>query len=255
MSLLANQIHTILLPCDISPGTLSGFDQVVREAIAGNPTLLRMDCRSLERVVSSHINMLWSAHTLCHDHGIPLRLSNPPQALLRILQLLDLEDAFEYEGAAPWLGRQVEHDQPRLEASKSFADDIPAVIDDIDAALARFMAFLADIHASATTILELRTMFYEIATNIRIHSGLTGQDRFQVRAVADGDALTITFVDAGEYFDPTAKLHRLDAAAASHSRQKRGFGLPMIHQLADSVAYERDGESRNVLTVTKKWRC
>jgi anti-sigma regulatory factor (Ser/Thr protein kinase) len=83
---------------------------------------------------------------------------------------------------------------------------------------------------------------------------MMAQDWFQIEANAKWDQLTITFTDSGRPFDPTAVKTSVDYATASHNRQKRGYGLPMIHQLANGVAYHRDDTGHNVLTITKKWQ-
>jgi anti-sigma regulatory factor (Ser/Thr protein kinase)/anti-anti-sigma regulatory factor len=253
MPQVAKQIQTVMMPSNVTPSTTEAFERDVRDALAGAPDLLRLDCLSLERVVSSHINLLWNALTRCRDAGVTLHLAHSPAALMRILYVLDLVEAFEFEGVHPETGQRLDQDLQLVKLPHSFSDSVQIDIDDIDDAIARFVAFLGDIRVSATTMLELRTIYYEIATNIRIHSGMTEKDRFLVTATAGWDYLEITFTDSGRPFDPTAGVGRFDPAAASQHRQRRGFGLPMIHQLADNVEYRRDEGSRNVLTLTKKW--
>jgi anti-sigma regulatory factor (Ser/Thr protein kinase) len=242
-----------MIPSDVTPATTEAFERDVRDALACAPDLLRLNCLMLERVVSSHINLLWNALTRCRDAGVTVHLAQSPAALMRILYVLDLVEAFEFEGALSETGQRLDQDLQLVKLPHSFSDSVRADIDDIDDAIARFVAFLGDVRVSATTMLELRTIYYEIATNIRIHSGMTEKDRFFVTATAGWDYLKITFTDSGRPFDPTSGQNRFDAAAASEHRQRRGFGLPMIHQLADNIEYLRDEGSRNILSITKKW--
>lgn len=246
-------IQTIVVPCDISLATIEAFEQDLQEIAEGKPEIVRLDCEALVRVLSSHINVIWNAHSLCRSLGIVARLANPTPALMRILHVLDLVGSFKYDGANHVMGQRQDQDVSLIDLPQAFSDAVHPTSDDIDEAIARFVAFLTDARVSATTILELRTLYYEIATNIRLHSGISRQEEFQVKAGAKWDQLTITFTDSGKFFDTSANKAPVDFATASQQQKRRGFGLPMIQRLADELKYNRDESGHNVLTIVKKW--
>lgn len=253
MSQVTEQICTIVLPSDCTLPAGDAFEQEVRDAISGMPSLVLLNCQYLDKVVSSHVRLLWSACEMCRDSQVNLRLSHPTTALMRILRTLDLVDSFQYEGTDHYRGQRLDQDLGMEHLPSTFADTVHPTIDDIDASIARFMSFLADVRVSATTLLELRTIFYEIATNIRFHSGVLPQDQFNVDAHAELDCVTMTFADSGVPFDPTVGTEQIDAVAAARQRKQRGFGLIMVRRLADGLSYHRNPASQNVLTITKKW--
>jgi anti-sigma regulatory factor (Ser/Thr protein kinase)/anti-anti-sigma regulatory factor len=248
------QVCTMIVPFDSTLQTVDAFEKEVRIVMDGLPEFLRLDCKQLNRVDSSHIRILWDARSICHSYGVRLRLAKPTPALTRILTVLDLVDAFEFEEKIPQVGLRTDHDLGLHGLPRKYSRSVGVTIEDIDTAIAQFVACLTEIGVSANTVLELRTLFYEIATNIRLHSGMEAKEHFHISVSAELEELTISFTDSGMPFDPTVFKNRLDAVGASQNRQERGFGLPMIHKLADFVAYHRDSNSHNVVTVTKKWR-
>ncbi len=247
------QICTIVLPSECTLTEEIAFQRQVQQAISKKPDLVLLDCQYLQRVVSSHIRLLWGARERCGDNQAELRLSNPTSALMRILRTLDLVDSFQYEGIDHHRGQRLDQDLGMERMPRTFTDAVHPTVTCIDDSIAHFMGYLADARVSATTLIELRTIFYEIATNIRLHSGISPQDHFTVDAHADWDCVTMTFTDSGTQFDPTVGTARMDIVAATHQRKHRGFGLIMIRRLADNISYRRDPASGNVLTITKKW--
>lgn len=254
MSIVSNQIQTIVVPGELDHTTIDSFEQAVREAVSTTPKTLRLDCHAMERVVSSHITLLWTARELCHRSGITMTLTEPPDALIRILGVLDLSDIFEYDrplSDRPQSRRpaHLPPAEPQMFRAEPLNDG-----DDIDHMIIQFLVFLNDLRVDPAFALELQTLVYEIATNVRLHSGLGPDATFRFSATADTDALVLTFTDTGRPFDPVSAGGQIDPHAASHSGKKRGYGLPMIHRLADDIVYRRTDQPCNVLTITKRWR-
>lgn len=243
-----------MVPDDCDPVTATAFEREILAAVAAKPGLLRLNCRSLERVVSSHISLLWNSRDLCDRSGVTMELVSPSGPLVQVLEILDLADAFRFADGKPLLPRRPDPVPVVLPRPYSLAIVTQVRSDCIDDAIGRVVSLLERLRVSPDVTLELRTLLYEVATNIRTHSGLTPDDSFSIDVTADQDGLTATFTDAGLPFDPTTRPGQLNAATASRHWQKRGFGLPMIHRLAGTIAYRRIDESRNELVVTKKWR-
>lgn len=61
------------------------------------------------------------------------------------------------------------------------------------------------------------------------------------------DRIVAEIIDNGVPFDPTLRAEQPD----QKGYPRRGFGLYLIHMIADCVEYERTPEGRNVLTLTK----
>lgn len=242
------------VPSDLSPVASGQFERLLSAGVTDCPERIVLDCGSLDRVVSNHIALLWRANTLCQEASIDLRLLNPPLALMRVLNVLDLTHTFGFEGEAEAESLHSDKDLLMANLPSEYSESARADIGDIDWAILRFVKFLNGLNVSATTILELKTIFYEVATNIRCHSGLSPIDLFSLEVRADLSALTIVFSDNGKPFDPTAAPDALAIEEASRSRKRRGFGLIMVRRLANRLEYHHDETKGNVLSIIKEWR-
>lgn len=63
--------------------------------------------------------------------------------------------------------------------------------------------------------------------------------------------LTISIIDNGEPFDPTAR-QEVDVEQTVGERQVGGLGIYLYQQLMDNVCYERADDGRNILIMTKE---
>lgn len=213
-----------------------------------------MDCSALEFVTSSHINLLWAAYLQCADDGIAMYLQSPTAGLIRVLKVLDLYDVFEYrdEGTFAVTG----NDLPVFDNSlrPSYRDQIPADRESVDKALIDFLHFLSEAGLPELTEFELRTIFYEVTTNIRLHSGISEKDRMEFTVKVGDRRIILEFVDSGMPFDLTSQNLELEPRLAGQRRQKRGIGINMVHKLANRVSYTRQDNSRNVVVIEKNWK-
>lgn len=86
--------------------------------------------------------------------------------------------------------------------------------------------------------------------------GEMGQIEIDIHAEpsADGQrrgSITVVISDRGMPFDPLARTG-IDVEKAVEDRQTGGLGIYLYQQLMDSVFYQRTGDGRNVLTLTKE---
>jgi len=100
----------------------------------------------------------------------------------------------------------------------------------------------------------LRTIFYEIATNVRTHAGLEKGNLIVFSLRAKGSKVILVFADSGKPFDPTMVADDVDLRMVLKNRQTRGLGIPMICKLAEKVTYKRIDGTINVFTVEVVWR-
>ena len=59
---------------------------------------------------------------------------------------------------------------------------------------------------------------------------------------------TLTIVDSGVPFDPTAKADA-DITLSAEERSIGGLGIHLVRQLMDSISYERTADGKNILTM------
>ena len=100
---------------------------------------------------------------------------------------------------------------------------------------------------------ELKTIFYEVTTNIRNYSGLKEDELIVFTARPRRDGITLTFADRGLPFNPTTQIDDFNARKAARKKQSRGFGIVMVRRMADRITYVRQAGSTNMLTLEKKW--
>jgi anti-sigma regulatory factor (Ser/Thr protein kinase)/anti-anti-sigma regulatory factor len=252
MSLSTRRPATVRLPADLDESTLSGFREELMASLRERPEEIAIDCSLLEHASSGHINALWKALTTCERAGVPLKLSSVGYGLERVLKVLDIYDMFMVERAS--------EEPPQLEEWRGlvqtgfehFQVEIDPTLDDITGALLGFHDFLRKADVSEICAFDLETVFYEVATNIRRHSGLGPDGAISFSATLDADGIRMGFTDAGSPFDPTGKPPGFDPRQAIRNRQRNGIGLTMIRRLVDDISYERVDGTFNVVTLRKK---
>lgn len=244
----------IRIPKAINRDSVASVRADLVRTLNSSPGKLLIDCSELEHVVSSHINLLWQIYDSCHQRGVKVRLDGVPDGLLRVLEALDLAEYFcEASSTQPTDIRALQQQASRKlvqgEFTREFAATVPGVADALDG----FMLYLEGMGLPAMLKFELKTVFYEIATNIRTHAELTEADRIDFTASCNGEHMELRFVDRGVPFDLTRQDHHLDVSQAARNGQLHGFGLAMINRLSDRMTYSREGDGMNVLIVEKVW--
>jgi anti-sigma regulatory factor (Ser/Thr protein kinase)/anti-anti-sigma regulatory factor len=250
VSVRASERYTIAVPEELTPTAMAGFEARLREALEFAPAAVFLDCEKLRHITSSYVNVFWSAYERCASAGIGVQLHEPPDGLIRTLQVMDLAHFFNVE--EPDGGSSPADDPARLISTAGvYTDRFRPDTGGIDAAADRFVGFLARTGVAESTEFELRTVFYEVATNIRLHAKPDPFVDVMFTTTVAEEMLVLCFRYTGVEFDPTPRGPELDFVAAARTGQKRGFGLAMLHRLTDRVAYVRDETGWNVLTVEK----
>jgi anti-sigma regulatory factor (Ser/Thr protein kinase) len=125
--------------------------------------------------------------------------------------------------------------------------------ENIEVAMSKLVSYLIQSGLPELTAFELQTIFYEIATNIRLHSGLNSDDSFAVTIELDGRRILLIVSDPGVEFNPTSRSNDLNVQEAGRRLQRRGFGLSMVKGLCKTMSYTRTADHRNQLVITKYW--
>jgi anti-sigma regulatory factor (Ser/Thr protein kinase)/anti-anti-sigma regulatory factor len=245
----------LLCPAELSTDSVADFLQEMERLFSEQAIEeIEVDCSPVERVVSSHINMLWQVKVRCIETGAKIKLLSPSKEMIRVLKVLDLFDLFMGD-VAEETHKYIPTSEgpPALTQDKLFELSFRADVKGVDTALESFRDFLRELHISGNSAFELETAFYEVATNIRLHGRLLSEDTVEFKAACRIDMLSMEFVDPGRPFD--FEFHRRDfnPREAIKEKKTRGFGLAMVTRMTDNVFYERRDKRLNVLTLEKKW--
>lgn len=247
-------LYLVQAPAVLSGDAISTFEKSIRDLLQKGPDFISLDCSQLRHATSSHINALWLAYQRCADIGVELRLRSVPAGLVRVLKVLDLYELFTYEEqiASP---QTKEATQFVLEDfQKRYDDKFRADADSINKALNRFIQFLVPMQLSQLIEFELRTVFYEVATNIVTHAGIRKDSSIVFTAKANDSKIVLIFADSGIPFDMTDHRATFDPRIAGKNGQKHGLGITMIRKLTDRISYIRENDLTNVLRIEKVWR-
>jgi anti-sigma regulatory factor (Ser/Thr protein kinase)/anti-anti-sigma regulatory factor len=244
----------IIFPANLSADKIDRFyDETARSLQSKTSEPVEIDCSRIERVTSSHINVLWQARIQCTAVGSDLALISPSADLIRVLRALDLYEIFIPRQSCPAETDSVSEKPGPFEPGQAFDLRFKPDVRSIDSALTAFRDFLEQIEIVGTPAFELETAFYEVATNIRVHGQLANDDTVEFTAECLPDRLSMKFIDPGRPFNYESLNSEFDPEQAMTEGRKRGFGLIMISRMTDNVRYERRDKRYNVLTVEKTW--
>lgn len=252
MSKVTTEVPMLAVPFDLSRGQDIDFCRRVEEAMDQGQSNLHLDCSALELVHSSHIGLLWKAKEICRQKSTTVTLEETSSSLIRTLRALDLMDEFTFGEACDL--DLVPTTQPiPIQSGEPHTGLFAADVAGVDQALCEFLELLDGWRLTEEMKFDLRTLFYEVATNIRCHSGLQADSRIRYRAALINGAIQLVFEDNGKPFNPTSLPDAYNPEAAAHNHQTRGFGISMIRRLADEIEYTLKNDTTNVLSLTKRY--
>jgi len=243
---------TVLVPVELTEDAPDTFRAAVDSLIAKRSEAITLDCNRVDHLTSSHIKLLWGARIRCAEEGVALRLKSNSEYVWKVLKILDLDEFFirdEDVDADPIGVVPAE----LIGALDGYEDTFEAEAESIGTALERFLTYLKSISVPVGTQYVLRTLFYEVATNIRLHAAANPAEQIKFSAMLDSSGIVLTFVDNGPHFDPT-EFDISDFSYQEGSDGRRSFGITILQKLADRLDYERLDDSKNVLILERKWR-
>lgn len=242
------------LPRILSAATIDRFRQSAAKAVSEGPKTIVVDCSQLSEVSSTHVGLMWETYVDCQSNGIQMRLSNVSQETKTVLSVLDLAEVLMPDETLSSVERTPLVAPAAHISPDQYSDTIVLTRDEIQNGTTRFLQYLGRCGFSNTAISELRLIFYEVITNIKLHSGLPESEKVAIRISPHDDGLTLSFTDSGAPFDPTR--HEIQRSPEEEARSGRvhGFGLSMIRKLADDISYARENGRTNCLRITKRWR-
>ncbi|MEW5924084.1 MAG: ATP-binding protein [Candidatus Zixiibacteriota bacterium] len=251
MSAKTETENKILVPHDLSPGSERDYFARLDDILSRKIDRISLDCALLQRVTSSHINILWQTYCRCNETGIIVDFSGVSVNLKRVLVMLDLYDLLIAKpiGFTELTG----HDMPirRKNIGKELKLEFAGEKEDIDYAIDSLRQFLKMLKLPEFTAFEIETIFYEVVTNIRLHGHIPEGSIIKATVTITEDGIRMRFIDRGVPFDPTKQTKTFDPNLAAGRRQKRGYGMVMISRMTDKIYYERQDDCLNVLTLEK----
>ena len=243
---------TVLLPVELRDDAPVAFRACMDSLITKHPEAITLDCRHVDHLTSSHVKLLWSARIRCAEEGVALRLKSDSEYVWKVLKILDLDEFFIHDEDSDV--DEMGHFSTELMGElEGYEDTFDAVAESIGIALDGFLDYLKSLSVPTGTQYVLRTLFYEVATNIRLHASTDTKEQISFSALLDSSGIVLTFVDSGSHFDPT-QFDISDFSYQEGSDGRRSFGITILQKLADRLDYERLNDTKNVLILERKWR-
>ncbi len=129
---------------------------------------------------------------------------------------------------------------------------IEAKIENIEAVTEFVDTELESLDCSPRALMQINVAIDELFGNIAnyaYHPG-HGPATVRVEVIEDPLSVVITFIDAGQPFDPLTKEDP-DIKAGADERQIGGLGIFMVKKTMDEIGYEYT-DGKNILTIKKK---
>ncbi len=91
----------------------------------------------------------------------------------------------------------------------------------------------------------------EAISNVMEHSQSNGNNPIEISLEIGDETIVVDIRDHGIAFNPCAHLKKVCPLGTNGKKfSKRGFGLYLIHLIADNISYNRTENSENLLTIT-----
>jgi anti-sigma regulatory factor (Ser/Thr protein kinase)/ABC-type transporter Mla MlaB component len=239
------------VPEELTSSSIAGLTSAVDDLLGSGCKQVGLDCASLSRVSSTHINVLWSIRTKCLERSARLTLNNVNDNLLRVLKVLDLLDMFDLQTSI----RRERSVRPKLVPitgpDEEFTIEFTANSSAVASAITELKNRLIQRGLQEKSITELETVFYEVATNIRLHSGISRGETVTVAIALSRREAVMEFKDCGKEFDPTSLPDNFEPSEVINRRQQRGIGVTLIRRMTDDMQYTRENGHFNILTLRK----
>jgi anti-sigma regulatory factor (Ser/Thr protein kinase)/anti-anti-sigma regulatory factor len=247
-----NDRFQLTVPDVLQPDTPADFERRLETLLRQAPEVIALDCADVDHLSSSHVKLLWGARARCAQAGVTVCLTAASPYIWKVLKVLDLADFFIRDEEAEGRPHPAEP-MELLVALDVYEDTFRAGTAEIDSALQRFLNTLRETGVPQNAQYVLRTIFYEIATNVRLHASGEEPGTIAFSAIPDRHKIVLTFVDTGPPFNPLE--FEVDAEPRRETAdERRAFGIAIVKKLADRMFYKRLDDRENALIVERAWR-
>jgi len=214
---------------------------------------VHIDCSDLSTLTREHIWLLLQVQTQCQMQGITVILSTPSLTLFNIETLGSLIEASSSltKRVAPAASPPPEM-PPSASHPHRLAQRFRARAPELSRSTREFETFLNQLGLGKVDRYVLRTIYTEAVQNIYRHAGLKDTQDIQIQAELTGRCLSLTFIDEGPEFDPTAESSLDEHVSDPSVVEFPHFGIKMLRRLADDMIYQRSHSGKNVLRIIKE---
>lgn len=241
--------QSLTLPGTVCETEIGAFRAELECLTSGKDGVIHLDCSKLKQPTSGLVAVLWDAHNSCVDAGKGVSLTNVGPGLEKVLKVLDLYDYLVGGEHAESLSPE----DKTLAHYPTLSLEVILTAEGVESAIDRFCAFLRGLNLSGSLSFELRTVVYEVLTNVRLHASLPLGAKALLSMQANEEGVTLEFEDSGKPFDPSSFEDEFDPRRALKKRQKRGLGITMIKRLVDKIDYHRVNNEFNRLILQKDY--
>lgn len=252
MSVPSDTIDTTIKLSEVIPGeTQRQLTELVDNLADRGATRVLIDCSDLSLLTHEHIWLLLHVQTQCQMQGITVILSAPTSTLFNIETLGSLIEASSSltRRVTP---RMVTPSSPSVQDPDRLEQRVRARTADLAKSTREFEAYLSRMQLEKVDRYVVRTLYTEAVQNIYRHAGLKDSQEIQVLVERTGKCLSLTFVDEGPEFDPTAESSLNEQLSDPAAVEFPHFGIKMLKQLADDMSYQRSHSGKNVLRIIKE---
>lgn len=243
----------IRLSESITGETQKHLMELVQSLTSQGATRMHVDCSDLSRLTREHIWLLMQVQTLCEAQGIAVLLTAPTPTLFNIETLGSLIEASSSltKRTAPKVEPVPAPAAPQQDPHK-FEQIVRASATDIARSTREFESYLGRIGLQKVDRYVLRTLYTEAVQNIYRHAGLRDSQEFQIVVERSDKCISLTFIDEGPRFDPTAESALSEQISDPEVTEFPHFGIKMLKRLADDLTYQRSQSNKNVLRIIKE---
>ncbi|UCG61619.1 MAG: ATP-binding protein [Candidatus Zixiibacteriota bacterium] len=213
---------------------------------------LHIDCSDLSLLTREHIWLLLQVQTQCQMQGITVILSAPTLTLFNIETLGSLIEASSSLTKRPTPQEEPKPGIPPAKAPLRLEQRFRARASELGNSTREFESFMTRLKIAKVDRYVLRTLYTEAVQNIYRHAGLKDNQEIQVQVERTGKCLSLTFVDEGQEFDPTAESVLQEHISDPSAVEFPHFGIKMLKRLADDITYQRSQSGKNVLRIIKE---
>ena len=208
-----------------------------------------IDCSKIPKLSTLQTDLLNQIAGLCKDANVQLRLDSEQIGLTDYLRAICEDNNSDVlvtnESSAP---RTVVAGQVGCPATE-FRDDFHPTVSELHSTALKLDGFVRALECDLQTRYAIKTIFYEIVTNIRLYSGMKQEEKIKFRTTISEAAVTMTFIDSGRRFD-ISKAPNGPCVSAEHEEERLSFGIHLIKTLSDKIEYSRSEESENIVIIT-----
>ena len=249
MPIRTQDSQSIMMPCSLSENESQVFIQsITHELYKGKK--IRINFSELTNINSSQVGLIWKMFQICKQAGADLILCKVSKQIMNVFKMLDLDTFLNFEELTFSNDKNQTSRDIKIKKVISIEKSFIPTVEDIDSVKHEIKNLLTETDLNDQFIYELETIFYEVATNIRLHATNLTKENVQFSLLYEKNEITIEFIDYGDKFDPISAKKKYNPNKSISIKQKNGFGINMIDKMTDKMYYKREN-NRNILRLTK----